>query len=217
MARETGAVCKKCRREGVKLMLKGARCASEHCAMSRRPFAPGMHGMKRGKQTEYGIHLREKQKVKTFYGVLETQFRKYYRMAEVAKGNTGKVLMSILERRLDNIVYRLGFAYSRAQARQLVAHGHILVNGNRVDIPSYLVRTGDVISVKNRKTSLEAVKLAILENRNEVPDFLAKSDTEVPSGTVLRLPEADDVAVPVDARGESVPFQPQLIVELCSK
>lgn len=217
MARETGAVCKKCRREGVKLMLKGARCEGPNCAMNKRSFPPGMHGMKRGKLTDYAVHLREKQKVKTFYGVLEKQFRKYYRMAEVSKGNTGKVLMSILERRLDNVVYRLGFASSRAQARQIVAHGHILVNGNRVDIPSYLVRSGDVISVKNRKTSLEAVKLAILQNRNEVPDYLIKSDNEVPSGSVSRLPEFEDVSKIRNAHGDEVEFQPQLIVELCSK
>ncbi len=217
MARAIGAVCKRCRREGVKLFLKGVRCESPQCAMNKRPFAPGMHGMKHGKLTDYGIHLREKQKVKTFYGVLERQFRKYYRMAEVSKGNTGKVLMAILEKRLDNIVYRLNFAMSRAQARQLISHGHILVNGVRVDVPSYLVRPGDVIAVKNRKASIEMVKLALEANKNERPDFLLDNETEVPSGVVLRDPVAEDVMTPVNARGDAIPFQPQLIVELCSK
>lgn len=217
MARATGAVCKKCRREGVKLFLKGARCDTPQCAMNRRPIAPGMHGMKRGKMTDYGIHLREKQKVKTFYGVLERQFRKYYRMAEVAKGNTGKVLMSILEKRLDNVVYRLGFASSRSQARQFVSHGHILVNGNRVDVPSYLVRPGDVISVKNRKSSLEIVKMAMEDNKQDRPEYLVNNETEIPSGVMLREPTAEDVMSPVSPRGDAMPFQPQLIVELCSK
>ena len=208
MARSTGAVCKKCRREGVKLFLKGARCDSPLCAMNRRPDAPGMHGFKRGKLTDYGIHLREKQKVKTFYGVLEKQFRKYYQMAERAKGNTGKVLMALLEKRLDNIVYRLGFGASRASARQLISHGHILVNGRRVDVPSYLVKPGDVISVKNRKSSIDLVKLALDGLNRERPDFLVSNDTDVPSGRMLRDPVAEDVSLPV---------QPQLIVELCSK
>ena len=167
-----------------------------------------MHGFKRGKLTDYGIHLREKQKVKTFYGVLEKQFRKYYQMAERAKGNTGKVLMALLEKRLDNIVYRLGFGASRASARQLISHGHILVNGRRVDVPSYLVKPGDVISVKNRKSSIDLVKLALDGLNRERPDFLVSNDTDVPSGRMLRDPVAEDVSLPV---------QPQLIVELCSK
>lgn len=208
MARTTGSVCKKCRREGVKLFLKGARCDSALCAMNRRPVAPGMHGFKRGKMTDYGVHLREKQKVKTFYGVLEKQFRKYYKMAEAAKGNTGKVLMTLLEKRLDNVVYRLGFGTSRAQARQMIAHGHVLVNGRRVDIPSFLVKPGDVISVKNRKTSLEMAKTALESFNRERPEFLVSNDTDVPSGVMLRDPVAEDVSLAV---------QPQLIVELCSK
>ena len=176
--------------------------------MNRRPVAPGMHGFKRGKMTDYGLHLREKQKVKTFYGVLERQFRKYYQMAERAKGNTGKTLMVILEKRLDNVVYRLGFGSSRSQARQMIAHGHILVNGRRVDIPSFLVKPGDVISVKNRKSSLEMVKLALTEFNRERPEYLVSNDTEIPSGVMLRDPVAEDVSIDV---------QPQLIVELCSK
>ncbi|MBR5627046.1 MAG: 30S ribosomal protein S4, partial [Thermoguttaceae bacterium] len=178
------------------------------CAFDRRRTAPGMHGMKRGKMTEYGVQLREKQKVKTFYGVLEKQFRKYYKMAERSKGNTGKVLMVLLERRFDNMVYRLGLASSRAQARQMIAHGHLLLNGRRLDVPSYLTRPGDVIAVKNRKSSLELAKAALSVMSQERPDFLILNDTEVPSGVVVREPVAEEVSLVV---------QPQLIVELCSK
>jgi small subunit ribosomal protein S4 len=167
-----------------------------------------MHTFRRGKLTDYGIHLREKQKVKHYYGVFEAQFRKYFDRADRAKGNTGKVLMSLLERRLDNVVHRLGFGQSRAQARQLVSHGHITVNGRRVNVASYLVRAGDVIGVKNRPKSLEAVQANMAEYVREVPDFLSRVDSPEPEGHVLRLPEAEDVSIPVE---------PQLIVELCSK
>ncbi|MBQ3332714.1 MAG: 30S ribosomal protein S4 [Thermoguttaceae bacterium] len=212
MARETGSVCKKCRREGIKLFLKGTRCDSNACSMKRREgVGPGMHGSKRGKITDYAVHLREKQKVKTYYGVLERQFRKYYQMAERAKGNTGKVLMSLLERRLDNVVYRLKVATSRAAARQLVSHGHILVNGRRVDIASYLVKPGDCIAVKNRPASIKLVKESqeiAASIPGSIPEYLLDNKTEIPSGNVLRAPVADDVSLEV---------QPQLIVELCSK
>ena len=212
MARETGSVCKKCRREGIKLVLNGTRCDSNACSMKRREgVGPGMHGSKRGKITDYAVHLREKQKVKTYYGVLERQFRKYYQMAERAKGNTGKVLMSLLERRLDNVVYRLKFATSRSAARQLVSHGHILVNGRRVDIASYLVKPGDCIAVKNRPASIKLVKESqeiAASIPGSIPEYLLDNKTEIPSGNVLRAPVADDVSLEV---------QPQLIVELCSK
>ncbi|MBR2583939.1 MAG: 30S ribosomal protein S4 [Thermoguttaceae bacterium] len=212
MARETGSVCKKCRREGIKLFLKGTRCDSNACSMKRREgVGPGMHGSKRGKITDYAVHLREKQKVKTYYGVLERQFRKYYQMAERAKGNAGKVLMSLLERRLDNVVYRLKFATSRSAARQLVSHGHILVNGRRVDIASYLVKPGDCIAVKNRPASIKLVKESqeiAASIPGSIPEYLLDNKTEIPSGNVLRAPVADDVSLEV---------QPQLIVELCSK
>ncbi len=223
MARTLGPVCKRCRREGMKLFLKGTRCDSPSCPFekagaSKKPLPPGMHGFKRGKMTEYGEQLREKQKVKTYYGVLETQFRKYYETAERAKGNTGLVLMSLLERRLDNVVYRLGFAVSRAQARQLIAHGHICVNDRRLDVASYQTRPGDKISVKVYKREGEKTKRPgarslvdfALENHGsrEVPDFLARNEGEVPNGTVLRYPLFEDVSLPVN---------PQLIVELCSK
>lgn len=209
MARYTDAVCKKCRREGLKLFLKGSRCDTGKCAFERRSSAPGMHGARRGKLTDYGIHLREKQKVKNYYGILEKQFRKYFQMAERTKGNTGTNLMSLLERRLDNVVYRLGFGLSRSMARQWVSHGHILVNGIKVDIPSYLCRPGDVITVKNRKNSLSAIKACLDENTNHIiPEFLIREDSDIPKGVVMRLPGGEDVSIPVE---------PSLIVELCSK
>lgn len=208
MARHTGPVCRLCRREGMKLFLKGSRCDTPKCGVERRDSAPGMHQYRRGKLTDYGLHLREKQKVKHYYGVLERQFRRYFSEAQRSKGNTGATLMSLLERRLDNIVHRLGFGQSRSQARQLVAHGHITVNGRRVDIPSYLLKPGDVIRVKNRVKSLQAVQANLAEHHREVPDFLSRVDGPIPEGRVSRLPEDFDVSIPV---------QTQLIIELCSK
>lgn len=208
MARITGPVCRLCRRDGLKLFLKGSRCDSPKCGIERRDTAPGMHQFRRGKQTDYATHLREKQKVKHYYGVLERQFRCYFRDASRSKGNTGNTLMTLLERRLDNVVHRLGFGSSRAQARQLVGHGHITVNGRRVDIPSYLVRAGDVIRVKNRAKSLQFVQGVLAEQKRNVPDFLALSEGPIPEGRVQRLPEAEDISIPV---------QTQLIVELCSQ
>lgn len=208
MARYTGAVCRMCRREGSKLFLKGIRCDTEKCAYERRQTPPGMHTFRRGKLTDYGIHLREKQKVKHYYGVLERQFRRYFDRAERAKGNTGKVLMSLLERRLDNVVHRLGFGLSRSAARQLIGHGHVTVNGKRVDIPSYEVRVGDVIGIKERKSSSELVQASLAESTREVPEFLVRVEGQKPEGHIVRLPEAEDVSIPVE---------PNLIVELCSK
>jgi len=208
MGRYTRAVCRFCRRENAKLFLKGIRCDTEKCAYERRQTPPGMHSFRRGKLTEYGMHLREKQKVKHYYGVLERQFRMYFTLASRSKGNTANTLMSLLERRLDNVVHRLGWGQSRAQARQLVRHGHILVNGRRVDIPSYLVRPGDVLGVKNRPKSLQAVQASLAEHRGEVPEFLSAAAGPPPEGQVLRLPGPEDVSIPV---------QPQLIVELCSR
>ncbi len=208
MARENGSVCRLCRREGRKLFLKGTRCDTPKCAVEKRDTPPGMHNARRGKLTDYGQHLREKQKVKHYYGVLERQFRRYFAMAERGKGNTGEALMGLLERRLDNIVYRLGFGQSRAQARMLVSHGHVSVNGRHVDVSSYLTRPGDVIRVKNRPKSLQLVAANLAETGREVPDFLMRSEGPPPEGHVLRLPEAADVSIDV---------QTQLIVELCSK
>ena len=167
-----------------------------------------MNTFRRGKLTDYGVHLREKQKVKRHYGLLERQFRKLFAMAERGKGNTGEALMSLLERRLDNVVYRLGFGLSRAQARLLVNHGHVTVNGRRVDISSYLMRPGDVIRVKNRPKSLQMAQASLAESHRDVPDFLSRVESPVPEGHVLRMPEAADASIPV---------QTNLIVELCSK
>jgi len=197
-----------CRREGTKLFFKGTRCDTPKCAFERRETPPGMSTFRRGKLTDYGIHLREKQKVKRYYGVLERQFRKYFKQAERAKGNTGEVLMSLLERRLDNVVCRLGFGQSRAQARLIVNHGHVTVNGRRVDVPSYLTRPGDVIRVKDRPKSLQLVQANLEETGREVPEFLSLTPGPQPEGHVVRLPEVADVSIPV---------QTQLIVELCSK
>jgi small subunit ribosomal protein S4 len=192
----------------MKLFLKGTRCDTSKCAFERRDSPPGMVHGRRGKMTDYGVQLREKQKVKHYYGVLERQFRRYFVKAEASKGNTGDVLMSLLERRLDNIVHRLGFGLSRAQARQLVNHGHITVNGKRTDVAAYLVRPGDIIRVKNRVKSLDAVRGNLSEVSRDIPNYLTISTEGVPEGIVGRLPGPDDVSLPV---------QTQLIVELCSR
>src|SRR5438876_1533044 len=172
MARHIDPVCKLCRREGIKLYLKGSRCESPKCAIERRNQPPGMH-VRRGKQTEYGERLREKQKLKRFYGLLERQFRRYFQLASRSTENTGEALLSLLERRLDNVVHRLGFAPSRAAARQLVAHGHIVINGHKCTIPSLLVKPNDIVKVKGRPNSLQLVRLFLQETHKEpVPDFL---------------------------------------------
>src|SRR5207244_10396085 len=186
MARTIDPVCKLCRREGIKLFLKGSRCDSPKCAIDRRNVAPGMHGYRRGKPSEYGIRLREKQKLKRFYGVFERQFRRYFELASRSTENTGEVLLSILERRLDNIVHRLGFAASRAAARQIVGHGHIMLNGKACNIPSLLVKPGDTVSVKSRPRGMQLVKLN-LESNPQVPDYLERSASEPPEGRITRL------------------------------
>src|SRR5437588_1760926 len=163
MARHLDSVCQLCRREGMKLYLKGSRCESPKCAIERRNQPPGMHAFRRGKPSEYAVRLREKQKLKRFYGVLERQFRRYFELASRSPENTGEVLLTIMERRLDNIVHRLGWAASRKAARLLVAHGHITLNGRKSDVPSLLVRPGDVIAVKNQPRALRLVKLALQE------------------------------------------------------
>ncbi|MDA0255259.1 MAG: 30S ribosomal protein S4 [Planctomycetota bacterium] len=208
MGRITGPVCRLCRRDGLKLFLKGSRCDTPKCAFERRSTPPGVVQKRRPKTTDYGLRLREKQKVKHYYGVLERQFRTYFDRAARGRGNTGEALMALLERRLDNVVHRLGFAASRAAARQMVMHGHITVNGRRVDIPSYLVKAGDLVRVKNRAKSLQLVHAALAEFRREVPDFLSRIDGGIPEARVDRLPAADDVSIPVQAN---------LIIELCSK
>ena len=208
MARYTDEQCRICRREGQKLFLKGSRCYSDKCSISRRNYAPGQHGQKRAKLSEYGTQLREKQKTKSYYGVGEKQFRGYFEMASNKKGVTGDNLLQILESRLDNVVYRLGFGSSRAQARQLVNHGQFEVNGKRVDIPWYLVKAGDVITVRENKKENGAIKANIEANSaRPVPAWL-ELNNETLSGKVVRLASREDVDIPVEEH---------LIVELYSK
>ncbi|MBM3993053.1 MAG: 30S ribosomal protein S4 [Planctomycetes bacterium] len=213
MARYTDSVCKLCRREGVKLYLKGARCESPKCAIKRRETPPGMH-MRRGKQTEYGERLREKQKLKRFYGLLERQFRRYFQLASRSTENTGEALLSLLERRLDNIVHRLGFAPSRAAARQLVAHGHVQVNGKNCTIPSIILKVGDRVAVKGKAKSIAQVKLNQTAYTVPVPDFLEITGSEPPEGRVTRLPSRGDVDPRLNQEKE---LNEQLIIEFCSR
>ena len=208
MARYKDEQCRICRREGQKLFLKGSRCYSDKCSVSRRNYAPGEHGQKRKKLSEYGTQLREKQKTKSFYGVGEKQFRKYFVMASNKKGITGENLLQILESRLDNVVYRLGFGLSRAQARQLVNHGQFDVNGKKVDIPSYLVKPGDVISVREIKKENKTIKANMEANSaRPIPTWLER-DVEKLTGKVIKLASREDVDIPVEEH---------LIVELYSK
>ncbi|ACX52592.1 ribosomal protein S4 [Ammonifex degensii KC4] len=208
MARYTGPRCRLCRREGIKLYLKGDRCYTSKCALERRNYPPGQHGRVRRKMTEYAMQLREKQKAKRIYGVLEAQFRNYFAQAERQKGLTGENLLRLLERRLDNVVYRLGMAASRAEARQLVRHGHILVNGRRVDIPSYLVEVGDKISFDPRsKESPRIQELLERAAQNNPPPWLRYDPNEA-IGEVLAFPTRDQIDVPV---------KEHLIVELYSR
>jgi small subunit ribosomal protein S4 len=211
MGRHLDSVCKLCRREGIKLYLKGSRCESPKCAIERRSVPPGMHGHRRGKPSEYGIRLREKQKLKRFYGVFERQFRRYFELASRSPENTGEVLLSILERRLDNVVHRLGFASSRAAARQLVSHGHVQVNGRASDIPSMLLKAGDTVTVKSRPRSLQLVKLNLQESPPPTPDYLERTGTEPPSGRLTRLPTRGDV----DPRIQDI--REQLIIEFAAR
>jgi small subunit ribosomal protein S4 len=208
MARYTGADCRLCRREGIKLFLKGDRCYSDKCGVERRPFPPGQAGKKRPRDSEYRVQLREKQKAKRTYGLLEKQFHTYYELASRQQGVTGENLLRLLESRLDNVVYRLGFAASRDEARQTVRHNHIFVNGGRVNIPSYRIRPGDAVAVAEKATNLSVVKAAIISSaRVEVPAWL-QVDVEKLQGKVLSLPTRDQIDCPV---------REQLIVELYSK
>ncbi|MBQ9297919.1 MAG: 30S ribosomal protein S4 [Clostridia bacterium] len=208
MARYKDEQCRICRREGQKLFLKGARCYTDKCSITRRNYGPGQHGQKKKKLSEYGTQLREKQKTKAYYGVGEKQFRKYFEIAENKKGITGELLLQILESRLDNVVYRLGYGSSRAQARQLVNHGQFDVNGKKVDIPSYLVKPGDVISVREIKKDNKTIKANAEENASRpVPEWLEK-DNKTLSGKVIRLAAREDIDIPVAEH---------LIVELYSK
>ena len=211
MGRHLDPVCKLCRREGIKLYLKGTRCETPKCAIERRNTPPGMHNSRRGKPSEYGIRLREKQKLKRFYGVFERQFRRYFELASRSKENTGEVLLTIMERRLDNVVHRLGFAPNRAAARQLVTHGHVQLNGRHCNIPSLLLKAGDTVTVKGRPRSMQLVKLHLQENPPPVPDFLERASNEPPEGRMARLPTRGDV----DPRIQDI--NEQLIIEVCSR
>ncbi len=206
MARYTGAVCRLCRREGLKLFLKGDRCFTEKCAFARRGYAPGQHGQGRKKLSNYGLQLREKQKAKRIYGVLEGQFRTYYEKAERIKGITGENLLKLLELRLDNVVYKLGYGDSRNEARQLVNHGHFLVNGHRVDIASYRLSVNDVITVSEKSRGTEKFK-TFAENQKTLPAWLT-ANVENYEGKVVAEPTREDIDVPVNET---------LIVELYSK
>jgi small subunit ribosomal protein S4 len=206
MARYKDASCRLCRREGVKLFLKGDRCYTNKCSVTRREYAPGQHGQQRKKVSEYGVQLREKQKARRFYGVLETQFRKYFDLAVKTRGVTGARLLQILETRLDNTVYRAGLAASRPEARQLVTHGHVEINGRKLDIPSYLVKVGDVITVREKSRSMPKLK-EVVESSRPVPKWLEFSAEKL-TGKVIALPSREDVDLQV---------KEHLIVELYSK
>uniref|UniRef100_A0A7C3WS28 Small ribosomal subunit protein uS4 n=1 Tax=Desulfobacca acetoxidans TaxID=60893 RepID=A0A7C3WS28_9BACT len=208
MARYTGPACRLCRRERMALFLKGDRCYTDKCAIRRRNFPPGQHGQGRGKISDYGLQLREKQKVKRIYGLLENQFKGYFEEAERQRGVTGTNLLVLLERRLDNVVYRLGFANSRAQARQLVRHNHILVNGQKVNIPSYSVKVGDVIEVAEKSRNLPQIRDALeAVARRGCPAWL-ELNKEAMRGRVVMMPTREDITMPIEEH---------LIVELYSK
>ena len=209
MARNTGASCRQCRRENLKLFLKGDRCYSDRCSFERRAYAPGQHGQMRfRKVSDYAVQLREKQKVKRIYGMLEGQFRRYFAMAESAKGVTGETLLMLLERRLDNTMFRLGFANSRNQARQIVRHNHVMINGKKVNIPSFLVSVGDEITLKEKSKKSPAINDSLdAVARRGVPSWL-ELDRDNFKGSVKSAPERHEVTMPI---------QEQLIVELYSK
>ena len=208
MARYTGAVCRLCRREGQKLFLKGERCYTNKCAIQRRSYAPGQHGQSRKKPSEYGLQLRAKQMTRRYYGVLESQFRHYYELAEKREGKTGEALLSILESRLDNVVYRLGWANSRAEARQLVVHGHFQINGKRVDIPSYLTKPGEVVSICEKSRSNAKIKAVLEANSSRpVPKWLEKNNESL-EAKIIAVPTREDIDLAVEET---------LIVELYSK
>lgn len=208
MARYTGPACKLCRREGKKLFLKGDRCYTGKCALERRSYAPGQHGQNRKKASEYGLQLRAKQSARRYYGVSEGQFHKYFLMAERKEGVTGTNLLQLCESRLDNIVYTAGFASSRAQARQLVNHAHFTVNGTKVDIPSYLVKAGDVIAVKDTSKSTDEFKTLVESNASRTIPKWIDADAQAMTAKVVALPEREEIATPVEEH---------LIVEFYSK
>jgi len=208
MGRYTGPLCRLCRREGDKLFFKGDRCYTEKCAVERRKYPPGQHGQSRGKLSDYGVQLREKQKVRRIYGIIENQFRLYFKKASAMKGITGEVLLQLLERRLDNVIFRMGFADNRREARQLLRHGHFLVNGKKVDIPSCLMKPGDVVEVREASRGFQSIldSLSVAEQRG-FPGWV-EVDIQNFKGSFVRVPLRDEIQLPV---------QEQLIVEFYSK
>jgi len=210
MGRYLGSSCKYCRREGMKLMLKGTRCETAKCPIEKkqRNLAPGMHTWRRGRTSEYGVRLREKQKIKRYYGLLEHQFINCFHKAKRMKGNTGQTLLQLLERRLDNVVYKLYFAPSRKTARQLISHGHICVNDRKVDISGYTIKIGDKITAKDSPKSVKKIKQQLESNPNFATQSWLQLDREKPQATIVALPTRDDIQIPV---------QEQLVVEFCSR
>ena len=208
MARYTDSVCRQCRREAIKLFLKGERCYTDKCAIERRNYPPGQHGQGRPKFSEYAVQLREKQKVKRIYGVLEGQFRRYFEMAERSRGITGETLLQLLERRFDNMIYRMGFATSRAEARQLVRHGHFQVNGHKVNVPSALLKAGDVVLVRERSRKMTRIQEALAQGEHRgAPDWL-EVDRDNFTARVKALPTRAELTMPINEK---------LIIELYSK
>jgi small subunit ribosomal protein S4 len=210
MGRYLGSSCKYCRREAMKLMLKGVRCETAKCPIEKkqRNLSPGMHSWRRGRASEYGVRLREKQKVKRYYGLFERQFIRYFHKAERMKGNTGEILLQLLERRLDNVLYKLNFAPSRKAARQIITHGHIYVKGRKVNISDYTIKVGDKITVKGSEKSKKKIKGQLESNPNFTTQSWLQVDSEKPEATIVALPTRDDIQIPV---------QEQLIVEFCSR
>jgi small subunit ribosomal protein S4 len=210
MGRYLGSSCKYCRREGVKLMLKGFRCETAKCPIEKkqRNLAPGMHGWRRSRTGEYGVRLREKQKVKRYYGLLERQFMRYFHLAEKSKGNTGQMLLQLLERRLDNVIYKLNFAPSRKAARQLIIHGHIYINGRKVNVADFTTNIGDKITVKQSDKSAKKIKKQLESNPNFTVQSWLQLDRQKPEATVVALPSRDDVQIPIEEH---------LVVEFCSR
>ena len=207
MARYTGPVCRICRREGLKLYLKGDRCYTDKCAIGRRNYAPGQHGQSSKKLTNYGMQLREKQKVRKYYGVLEGQFKEYFNAADKMAGKTGDNLLKLLELRFDNVIYRLGFASSRPEARQLVVHGHFTVNGKKADIPSMLIKVGDEIKIKEKSQSSEKFKALVENHKKTAPQWL-QVEPENFTGRIIAEPVREDIEIPIEEH---------LIVELYSR
>jgi len=210
MGRYLASSCKQCRREGVKLMLKGVRCETAKCPIEKkqRNVKPGMHGWTRGRLSDYGVRLREKQKVKRYYGLLNQQFMICFHKAERAKGNTGQLLLQMLERRLDNVIYKLNFAPSHKAARQLIAHGHIRVNGRKVDVCDYVTKIGDKITVRNSEKSVKRIKQQLESSPNFTTQSWLQLDSEKPEATIVAFPSRDDIQIPVEE---------QLVVEFCSR